>query len=91
MTTHLRRSTLSVLGVLLLSTDLESAAQPGDTAVTPRSPAVAIEIDRAAFVIDVATERRVLDASIRTELARRAAAEREREPKLAAAAERPRG
>jgi hypothetical protein len=91
MTTHLRRSTLSVLGALALSAGLDSGAQPSDAAVAPRSPAAAIEIDRTAFVIDIATERRVLDANIRSELARRSAAEREREPKLAAAGARPPG
>jgi len=91
MTMHLRRSTLSVLGALALYTDLESAAQSGDAAAAPRLPAPAIEIDRGAFVIDVATQRRALDASIQGELARGSAAQREREQKLAASATRPPG
>ena len=90
MTMHLRRSTLSVLGALALYTDLESAAQSSDAGGAPRSQVPVIEIDRAAFEIDVATQRRELDASIRSELAR-VSPQREREPKLAVSEGRPRG
>jgi hypothetical protein len=73
MSLRLRRSTISALSVFVLLSSRETAAQPSE-GVT--APAAAIEIDRAALVIDVAAERRALDAAIRSELARRAAAER---------------
>jgi len=85
MTTRLRRSTLSALGVLALSTELDSTAQSSATAPPPPT----IEVDRSTLVIDVATERRALDASIRRELARGLAAERA--PKVTVSDTRPRG
>jgi hypothetical protein len=82
MTTHLRSSTISTFGLFALLMGRGSAAQTTGGAPTPATPT--IEIDYSALVIDVASERRALDAAIRREVARRESAERARELKLAA-------
>lgn len=89
MSMRLRRSTISALAVFALLMGRESSAQPSEGVSAPADPA--IEIDRAALVIDVAAERRVLEEVIRRELARRSAAKPERDPKVAASGARPHG
>jgi hypothetical protein len=82
MTPHLRSSTISTLGLFALLMGRGSAAQPTEVAAPPATPT--LEIDYSGLVIDVASQRRALDDAIRSELARRESAERERELKLAA-------
>jgi hypothetical protein len=96
MTTVPRRHTCSgcSIGLLLLlaSRAFAAAAEPTASAM-PR-----VEIDRSVIVIDIAAQRRALDASISRELTRNAAALRNsaargnsRAHDLAAAGQRPRG
>lgn len=87
MTTLRHRTRSACLGAILSMT---SAALAEDGAMhAPEMPSV--EIDRSAIVIDVASQRRALDASIRHELSRRELATESRARKLAATGERPRG
>ena len=81
------RGITAALIVSFASWTATASAQPSEATTVRESPRV--EIDRATIVIDVAAQRRLLDASIRRALA--PSIPRDIEQRLATSEAKPRG